>query len=620
MLDSHEPNAEHIVKSYIDPIRSVILVDDRFPSYSDLSKGTAGQWEKDRATALWTAYRGRNWACEIESSYEDSETYDHVTKHDLLILDYHLNGEDFEPALKLLRKLVGSPHAHLVVLYTRENKLPTVLRQIATYLRGVSSPSSVFQANSDLDDLWNDGEWSIDSYIDEELIDRYLRGGDWKGRAKDLGLQEAIKKKLTEAKKLNGVAFKLFLTASMEQILKQQLLNARSLTEVAEPTPFERMSPIGETDCLWIWHSNLFVTLAHKDDDESGEGERLVIQLQKALVQAQPSPLELTMAYARNAIHRAGFQVELNALREPRRQAGWWYHVLSSDQDRRAERLANLADCLLTDMIQIDTITEQVKKLCGSLLRTEQEGVSSFDLAKKLGGCSEDTKPEEILHAVNEFLCSETFSGDHVRLGTILQDTKSTDEYLICVSPACDMVPREPNVGWLKAMHPVKPFWVIAAKASKVNKDSFVNAEQGRDVYITDRDKNLIIYAIMSDSRQPNLEILFASDSARVASSALTAYRVSTTGADPSLDKRTFRVVSQLRTAYATRLLHAAGSHLSRIGVNFLRYVAPEATALIKTTSLEESQAQVVGPPAAGGKPSTSTAATEQVAAEAGNA
>jgi hypothetical protein len=563
---------KHIQQSYIDPIRSVILIDDQFPSYGQLIESTADEkWEKELAASLWTTYRKKNWSCQVESFYEDTTEYEHVTKHDLIILDYHLRGEDYEPALKLLRKLTIEPRAHFVVLYTQEPNLAAVLRRIAIYLRGTDGLDSIFDQNEDLKTLWDDSQLSIVQSVSMELIDFHVRGLKLNTSSGYKELHEKICEVLTPIG--SSKAFPQFLKAATATAQRSLLPNVASLSDKLIPSSSMRMSAIDETEHLWIWRDNLFVTLVNKRPNENGEGSRIITQLTNSLLNAAPSPLELTLAYARDAIHKAGFQTEFSYIQEQPRQAGWWYHVLSATREDKEERITNLANCLLTDMIQLETIVDTVRRFCSDFEKSQDLQGDAYSLARKLGKCADSTTNVEILHALNEFLCSEPFSGNSIRTGTIFKEIEAanTNQYLICVSPACDMVPRKPTQGWLKQLHPIKPFSVIVAMGKPISKESLKVAEQGRELFITDK-KRMVIEAISSDSRQPALEVLFAENSARVEKSGIfSVTRIVEEDGRPSFKSIKCQVVGQLRSPYANRLLHATGSHLSRVGVDFLQ-------------------------------------------------
>ena len=117
-----------VKETYIDPIRSVLVIDDQFMSLDKLvevghfvSTGEAPELpsrelDLERASDIIKTCRslGRNWLCDIHdgqniSDDQENEIVNHLHQCDLLILDYHLTPSDdkcSKKALKLLKKIV----------------------------------------------------------------------------------------------------------------------------------------------------------------------------------------------------------------------------------------------------------------------------------------------------------------------------------------------------------------------------------------------------------------------------------------------------------------------------------------------------------------------------------
>ena len=141
---------EQVRAAFIEPLRSAMLIDDRFPPYADLlaeaalPSGEAKPRDTGEIEALLKQCRARGLMCDVENRYQDAQAnhYAHIETSDLLVLDYHLvPGDDTDsgPALTILGNLAKTPYANLVVVYTAAPALEVIKRGIAAYFHGVLS-------------------------------------------------------------------------------------------------------------------------------------------------------------------------------------------------------------------------------------------------------------------------------------------------------------------------------------------------------------------------------------------------------------------------------------------------------------------------------------------------
>src|SRR5579863_10334599 len=124
------------------PLRTVLLIDDEFPTYADLAAGDPGGDEKhfrqkDRAAALYRSFQQRQMICDVENTVVEVQK-DRIRKSDLVVLDYHLGPADGdnEKALNILRELSDSKHFNTIVVYTQETNLDEVWLDIVACLAG----------------------------------------------------------------------------------------------------------------------------------------------------------------------------------------------------------------------------------------------------------------------------------------------------------------------------------------------------------------------------------------------------------------------------------------------------------------------------------------------------
>ena len=151
-----------IKETFVDSIRSILIVDDDYPTYDEiLSSQTSSNnasnevsekaW-KDNPDAIRDVIRkfrlndppllvdihdGKN-----VTTTDEKKVVNHLHQSDLLILDYQLDkskSSDGTLAIQILRDLMSNEHFNLVIVYTNE-PLDTVFDEVRW---GLLSPSPV---------------------------------------------------------------------------------------------------------------------------------------------------------------------------------------------------------------------------------------------------------------------------------------------------------------------------------------------------------------------------------------------------------------------------------------------------------------------------------------------
>jgi len=184
----------------------------------------------------------------------------------------------------------------------------------------------------------------------------------------------------------------------------------------------------------------------------------------------------------------------------------------------------------------------------------------------------QEPKALDVVANLNQFLCSEPFEGKYVQTGTIFRGADgTTNSYWVCVTPACDMVPRKPTSGrWEDDLHPLRPMSAISASAANVS-TALKNATRANYIFFVDNDKIRAAEVLPALINQPLNEVMLVDDQAITDPSGnFFVYLIRKEEERPSFGtKIQMRAVAQLRNQYASRLLQATGNHLSRIGVDF---------------------------------------------------
>ena len=146
---------------YIDPIRTVVVIDDEFPSLDGLiaekwdgEKGRGGTEENaEKVKNILAACRrkDRRWLVDVHdgkkiSTDDDQCIASHLHQSDLMILDYHLEGNEGsgDKAIAILKELAANDHFNMVIIYTKgyENDAGDLDRVIGEIALGLSSSKS----------------------------------------------------------------------------------------------------------------------------------------------------------------------------------------------------------------------------------------------------------------------------------------------------------------------------------------------------------------------------------------------------------------------------------------------------------------------------------------------
>lgn len=170
---------------YIDPIRTVIVIDDEFPSLDgmiakELEEEKPLTWDKANVQKVkeilnFCRNKEKPWLVDVHDGKKvdinkDESIAPYLHHSDLVILDYHLNGDDGngDKAIEILRKLAENDHFNMVIIYTNERDIDRVVREISI---GLSSSDKSFELPEEKIKSIKDAivEWEIE---DEDILEK----------------------------------------------------------------------------------------------------------------------------------------------------------------------------------------------------------------------------------------------------------------------------------------------------------------------------------------------------------------------------------------------------------------------------------------------------------------
>jgi len=151
---------DFISQAYIYPIRTVVVVDDDFPTIDTLlaeGKNTKSETATEMVQKIIEVCRNRErpWLVDVHDgknleTEEEKVATSHLQHTDLLVLDYHLDPSsptDGSKAIDILRQMAQNDHFNLVIVYTAGDEqaggdIDKVVREIVI---GLSSLNKRFK-------------------------------------------------------------------------------------------------------------------------------------------------------------------------------------------------------------------------------------------------------------------------------------------------------------------------------------------------------------------------------------------------------------------------------------------------------------------------------------------
>ncbi len=575
---------DFISQAYIDPIRTVVVVDDDFPTLDTLlaegknSKGVAAT-EMVKKLIEMCRNRDRPWLVDVHDgknleTEEEKAATSHLQHTDLLILDYHLDPSrptDGSRAIDILRQITQNDHFNLVIVYTAGDEqaggvIDKVVREIVI---GLSSFSSHFQLEgAGLDNAkhviekWMDDDDEIEEKIldsvDENVFLRVSQQDDmtW-NRIYDLSELAETKNLIEEGGKVS----------QWKPVVRWALHNRQEklIDKYAETDLGLLRFDTENTEVNWIRTERLFITVVSKSNEPSTLPDKLL----EALKLWKPRPHRLLMTKMRTELDERGVLAEAEVLANKQLQAGWLEEFLAEDEAERAWK--------------INTNLERHWESLGSVVR---ENLSSFSSAlashllemgqQEAIDCYSPIPPaehrNEITAEQNRYACSKPVEGTHLITGHILHvPNDQQDEFWVCLSPACDLVPGQKK-GWHKRLGDHLPFLAVELHACNTEK-ALETASDGNFLFleVDGESKEFSFTPVVKNSESnPKWEQMFASNLGRFSKKfSLPIRRIS---GKTGLKNKKFDavVVAQLRYEYALNLLQRLGGNLSRVGLDFL--------------------------------------------------
>jgi hypothetical protein len=584
-----------VKEAYIDPIRSVMVVDDEYPTLTKFITGqdTSEQVDRDRLLDVTEVCRHHenNWMLDVhDGQFTGEGEVDNLYHSDLLILDYHLEGKGDdgrgEKALKVLSCLAQKDHFNLVVVHTKgytdlgtDEGYRAVFKdivfnlQIHKPLREV--PPKFLAGVQDAINSWNDDSPNIITELVASISDLdFMKLTDAITNPlviddTSIELQELKARFDARPTEDSDLAKLEFCWLKWFVLVEKSKLLAGLFGEIV----FDDLQWSSNDTYLWVKTRNLFVVVIGKDVPSKELPDKLLY----ALVDWKPHPHRMLLAKLRHKIDEHGFSLASDIVSKQHVQAGWLRQLLQCKEDE------------LENQSWI-TINNHLEELSYSFKKELCDYLSSIVVELLKTGSPTDIEsqfiiPEILSDELNVFKEINTFNnsiavdGWHLTTGHILRDISGN--FHMVVSPACDLVPGRSKHGKLtvelQLLYPISSSLKKDSDTKKLNSDDLFErckaVVTSKKLLFLPIDGEIVILSSTVNAlsaANPNVKSLVVGNDGKWGPDRnVIIYEMNLKMTPPYVHSCEYIVVAQLRYEYALHHSKISGEHSSRIGLGY---------------------------------------------------
>ena len=579
---------QFIKETFVDPIRSILIVDDDYPTYDEIlsSRTNSDQAPNENSEKTWKnnpesirevirkfrlndppllvdIHDGKN-----VTATDEKKIVTHLHQSDLLILDYQLEKSkkgDGTLAIEILRDLMSNDHFNLVIVYTIE-PLDIVFDEVRW---GLLSPTTVDRLS---DEEKREVENLFETTTDESWLEFFDQAS--KSIESEHYFYSRIHESTYSQTMIKGQQpYSEFLGQCKRAGLESREIQKRILHYFLQEVETRNLSKMNKSNnelkwsansIRWIRSESVFICFSNKSSDDD-----LLEELQVALKNWNPDPSRLFLAKLRAVMDSHGVVAEKQVLSNKHALAYWYQQLLRAKKPE--------LDWLVVESVShhSDQLMEEVLTHVGDFAkRLISAEISNGDIEKKcLDHFKVDFGKEQNRSIAakehNAYVCSKSPSGWHLTTGHIFT---MCNDYWLCLSPACDLVPAQLSQWQKETFGDHLPFVAIRLH-EKSNRPQ--NIQSNRYLFLK-LDNNIRVFSFSSDvNSAPNWDILYAANEGQFVSDFdFTVWRNKLVETNKSnvnfvLTSCSAKVVSQLRHQYAFNLVQKFGTSLTRVGLNF---------------------------------------------------
>ncbi|MDE9562624.1 hypothetical protein KKI93_00715 [Xenorhabdus bovienii] len=602
-----------IREAFIDPIRSVAIIDDEYPTLSNLiahHKGTKihekqiKQENLDRLQKIIAmCHEKRKWSVDVFDGQlpklgNGTHFPSHLHHSDLIVLDYHLDGEqsndDGTRARGILSELGKNNHFNIVLVHTKgfESDIEQVFNDILCDFIFLDE-KKFFISESDFNK-------KIEDWLDENNID----DDKYQFTSNKLDLKDIIRvseydseKEYTNIKNpshiLNNYRHEIEKLSEESNLDIQKIIKWLLGNQVISVV--ESLKSNEAQDVKWEWNNDtnfictgrIFISVIRKGTEDPNK--ELYDRLCNSLYALDASPMFLLMAKIRHEIDECGFDQANNIINNRYAQSGWLFNLLNNAAENPSEHDK-----------AIDLHWEQLGRASKKVLRdfsmklvnvanSESEGNHSSFVKRFFKECI--NKKEQALGHLNAFSCSMPVMSRHLTTGTIFQ---VDGDMWVCISPACDLVPGQRIGHWKSRIGEDHLVFKAIKLASDIKLSTANNSVNTNEFIFLNIDGEIQALSITEGNKSPIWDTFYADNQGKFSKEntfSLTCIRQESifeiTKSEIKIEekytnlpktklmltKTEATVVAELRYEYALNFLHKFGANQTRVGLGFINNI-----------------------------------------------
>jgi hypothetical protein len=583
-MPSDEGYRTFIKEAFINPIRSVLIVDDDYPTYSEIlelqtSRITPDQAEKPSGK-LWRtnpekirkvidSFRKPDLSLIVDihdgGDGTEADIAYHLHQSDLLVLDFQLGVslDGGSKSVEIARRVMANDHFNLVVVHTSED-LQVAFRQI---LLGLMAPccddktSKEREAAQALIEKHEEEKGVITNKIREAFaVEQYLfarqdlstaLSGFFQGKPPFAALSA-----ICQEADWGGTARKQVFFWAMH-LFEQN--NEKKMHFTGNKLRLE-----WSEERKWIRSHSAFLAFAQKTDDLD-----ILQELWRSLVDWGPEPSRLFLTKLRSELEESGVVAEDAALGNKFVLARWYADLLAGDEIQR-RTLIDTSIARHTEQM-LDYIQPNVRKFAERLVAADSVGSETgLPLVFSHFGVDLSLPANEKLayRDHNIFACSKKPSGWHLDTGHVFF---AAGEHWICLSPSCDLVPNQKTTGHYGDVSTSIPFFAVKLQPVSDRQDVDVYSNRFIFLDLPGGKKTFCISEPTKQNSAPQWYPFYAVNFGKFEQDF--KFKFSKLGVEGGLlvtVSHDAQVVAQLRYEYALNLVQALGATFTRIGLEFV--------------------------------------------------
>jgi hypothetical protein len=581
-----------IKEAFINPIRSVLIVDDDYPTYSEMfelqksritpDKGetpSGKEWRRDpdKIRKVINSFRKPELSLLVDihdgGDGTEADIAYHLHQSDLLVLDFNLgaSGDGGSKSVDIARRVMANDHFNLVVVHTSTD-LQEAFRQILLGLMPPCCDEKTAEERKAAQALIEKYEvdkgvvvdriksaFSIEQYLPARQNIAAALSAMFQGTPPFAAFAAICKEagwKGTATKQVFFWAMHLF---EHDNEKKMDLRGNKLRLQWSEPDK-------------WIRSHSGFFAFAQKTDDDLD----ILDELWRSLVAWGPEPSRLFLTKLRSELEESGVVAEDAALGNKFVLARWYADLLSGDVLQR-RTLIDASIARHTEQM-LDYIHPNVQKFAERLVTADSSGPEQgLPLVHSRFGIDltqpDNEKKAERDH--NIFACSKKPSGWHLETGHIFH---SSGSHWVCLSPACDLVPKQKTSGHYEDVSTRIPFFAVKLQAVSDKQNVDVHSNRFIFLDLPEGKKTFCVNEPSKRNSAPQWYPLYAANFGEFEEGFKFKFsKLAMESGELVAASHDAQVVAQLRYEYALNLVQTLGSTFTRIGLDFVGDKTAEA-------------------------------------------